>query len=106
MFQIRESYSTVDCGTKGITVKTPDLMKHALAALSTALALTALAVQSQTIKVVMHSDLKVFDPTVSTAYIVRNHGYMVFDQLVARDEKGVVKPQMSDTKIASIPNIS
>ena len=77
-------------------MKTPDLMKHALAALGTALALTALAVQSQTIKVVMHSDLKVFDPTVSTAYIVRNHGYMVFDQLVARDEKGVVKPQMAD----------
>ena len=77
-------------------MKTPDLMKHALAALGTALALTALAVQSQTIKVVMHSDLKVFDPTVSTAYIVRNHGYMVFDQLVSRDEKGVVKPQMAD----------
>src|SRR5262249_10086808 len=29
-----------------------------------------------TLKVVMHSDLKIVDPIWTTAYIVRNHGYM------------------------------
>jgi peptide/nickel transport system substrate-binding protein len=51
---------------------------------------------AQTVRAVMHSDLKVVDPTVSTAYIVRNHGDMVWDQLVARDERGQVRPQMAE----------
>ena len=41
---------------------------------------------AQTFKVVMHSDLKVLDPIWSGAYIVRNHGYMVYDT----DRKSVV----------------
>jgi peptide/nickel transport system substrate-binding protein len=61
-----------------------------------ALLWAATAAQSQTLKVVMHSDLKVMDPLVSTAYISRNHGFLIFDQLVARDAKGVVRPQMAD----------
>ena len=42
----------------------------------------------------MHSDLKILDPIWTTAYIVRNHGYMVWDTLFAMDEKLEVKPQM------------
>ena len=42
----------------------------------------------------MHSDLKILDPIWTTAYIVRNHGYMIYDTLFATDEKGEVKPQM------------
>src|SRR5437660_6583629 len=49
---------------------------------------------AQTFKVVMHSDLKILDPIWTTAYIVRNHGYMIYDTLLAQDEKGEVKPQM------------
>jgi peptide/nickel transport system substrate-binding protein len=56
----------------------------------------ASAAGAQTVRAVMHSDVKVLDPTVSTAYIVRNHGFMVWDQLVARDEQGAVRPQMAD----------
>jgi hypothetical protein len=33
------------------------------------------------------SDLRVLDPTWTTAYITRNHGYMVFDTLFALDSK-------------------
>ena len=44
----------------------------------------------------MHSDLKILDPIWTTAYIVRNHGYMVYDTLFATDEKGEIKPQMVD----------
>lgn len=51
---------------------------------------------AQTVRAVLHSDLKVMDPLVSTAYIVRTHGLMVWDQLVARDAEGRVQPQMAD----------
>jgi peptide/nickel transport system substrate-binding protein len=49
-----------------------------------------------TLRVVMHSDLKILDPIWTTAYIVRNHGYMIYDTLFAMDEKFEVKPQMVD----------
>jgi peptide/nickel transport system substrate-binding protein len=47
-----------------------------------------------TLRAVMHSDLKILDPIWTTAYIVRNHGYMVYDTLFATDANGEVKPQM------------
>src|SRR5205085_2292870 len=46
------------------------------------------------IRAVMHSDLKIVDPIWTTAYITRNHGYMIYDTLFAMDEKGEIKPQM------------
>src|SRR5207248_9264506 len=49
-----------------------------------------------TLRVVMHSDLKLIDPIWTTAYIVRNHGYMIYDTLFAMDAKGEIKPQMVD----------
>src|SRR5438876_11652099 len=48
------------------------------------------------LKAVMHSDVKIVDPIWTTAYITRNHGYMVYDTLFAMDEKGEIKPQMVD----------
>ncbi len=54
----------------------------------------AAAAQAQTLRAVMHSDLKILDPIWTTAYIVRNHGYMIYDTLLAVDEKFAVKPQM------------
>ena len=52
--------------------------------------------QAQTLKVVMHSDLKILDPIWSGAYIVRQHGYLVYDTLFAIDEKFAPKPQMAE----------
>lgn len=46
------------------------------------------------LRVVPHADLKNVDPIWTTAYITRNHGYMVYDTLFAADEKGDVHPQM------------
>ena len=43
------------------------------------------AAAQSTLRVVMHADLKVFDPVWSGAYIVRNHGYMVYDTLFSID---------------------
>src|SRR5229473_1515736 len=66
-----------------------------LAALA-ALALVGPATAETTLRVVMHSDLKIVDPIWTTAYIVRNHGYMIYDTLFAMDAKGEIRPQMVD----------
>ncbi|MDB5731385.1 MAG: extracellular solute-binding protein family 5 [Variovorax sp.] len=55
--------------------------------------LPALA-QTKTLKVVAHADLKILDPTFTTAYISRNFGYMVYDTLFAQDSSGKPRPQM------------
>jgi peptide/nickel transport system substrate-binding protein len=63
-----------------------------------ALAVSISAARAEvTIRAVMHSDLKIVDPIWTTAYISRNHGYMIYDTLFAMDEEGVVRPQMVDT---------
>ena len=58
---------------------------------------TSVAQAQTTLRVVNHSDLKILDPIWTTAYIVRNHGYMIYDTLFALDENLEVKPQMVDT---------
>jgi peptide/nickel transport system substrate-binding protein len=62
-----------------------------------AMAASAAGASAQTLKVVMHSDLKIIDPIWTTAYIVRNHGYLIYDTLFSMDDKLDVKPQMVDT---------
>ena len=64
---------------------------------ATAAALMSASAQAQTLKAVMHSDVKILDPIWTTAYIVRNHGYMIYDTLFAVDDKLAVKPQMVET---------
>ena len=49
-----------------------------------------------TLRIVPHSDLKVLDPIWTTAYITRNHGYMIYDTLFAKDADLHVRPQMVD----------
>ena len=73
------------------------LVRAALcAALPLILALPAGALAQSTLRVVMHSDLKIVDPIWTTAYITRDHGYMVYDTLFATDANSQVKPQMID----------
>ncbi|MDO9299535.1 ABC transporter substrate-binding protein, partial [Bradyrhizobium sp.] len=68
-------------------------------ALSSAVTPQAFAA-GKTITAVMHSDLRVIDPGLTTAYITRDHGYMVYDTLVATDSSFKVQPQMADWKIS------
>ncbi|HYI28133.1 MAG TPA: ABC transporter substrate-binding protein [Bradyrhizobium sp.] len=68
-------------------------------ALSAALAPQAMAA-GKTITAVMHSDLRVIDPGLTTAYITRDHGYMVYDTLVATDSNFKIQPQMAEWKIS------
>jgi peptide/nickel transport system substrate-binding protein len=53
--------------------------------------------QDRTLRVVMHSDLKLLDPIWSGSYIVRNHGYMIYDTLFAVDEHFQIRPQMAQS---------
>jgi peptide/nickel transport system substrate-binding protein len=68
-------------------------------ALSTAIATPALAA-GKTLLVKMHSDLRVIDPGFTTAYITRDHGYVVYDTLLATDSSFKVQPQMADWKVS------
>jgi hypothetical protein len=42
---------------------------------------------AKTLRVSLHSDLKIVDPVWTTALITVNHGYMIYDTLFALDEK-------------------
>jgi peptide/nickel transport system substrate-binding protein len=64
---------------------------------ATAIAVAAPAfAQQKVLKFVPEADLRSLDPIWTTAYITRNHGYMIYDVLLAVDEKFNVKPQMVD----------
>jgi peptide/nickel transport system substrate-binding protein len=71
------------------------MIKRTVAFLA-AMALAGAAHAQTTFRVVNHSDLKILDPIWTTAYIVRNHGYMIYDTLFALDGNLEVKPQMVD----------
>jgi peptide/nickel transport system substrate-binding protein len=64
------------------------------------LALAAMPASAKTITAVMHSDLRVIDPGFTTAYITRDHGYMVYDTLLAEDANFKIQPQMADWKVS------
>ena len=53
--------------------------------------------QGKVLRVVTHSNLSILDPIWTTAYMSRNHGYMIYDTLFGTDAKARVKPQMVDT---------
>ena len=53
--------------------------------------------QDKVLRVVPHSNLAILDPIWTTAYMSRNHGYMIYDTLFGTDETGKVKPQMVDS---------
>jgi peptide/nickel transport system substrate-binding protein len=59
-----------------------------------AMALPGIASAQTTLRVVMNSDLKILDPIWTTAFIVRNHGYMIYDTLFALDGNLRPQPQM------------
>lgn len=73
----------------------------ALSALAFSAGLTASpSLEARTIIAVMHSDLRIIDPGFTTAYITRDHGYMVYDTLLATDSTFRIQPQMADWKVS------
>jgi peptide/nickel transport system substrate-binding protein len=70
------------------------------AAMVAAASLGAPSVHAQkpgrTLRFVAEADLKILDPVWTTAYITRNHGYLVYDTLFGTDENHRIRPQMVD----------
>jgi peptide/nickel transport system substrate-binding protein len=65
-------------------------------ALAASLALAPAASAETTLKVSLHSDLKIVDPVWTTALISTHHGMMIYDTLFALDRNLKVQPQMVD----------
>src|SRR5947207_1382213 len=86
----------------------PDISRWKRFAIASTLSIFALAAAAtsqafaagKTITAVMHSDLRTIDPGFTTAYITRDHGYMVYDTLLATDSNFKVQPQMADWKVS------
>ncbi len=74
-----------------------------------ALALGAPHVHAQkrggTMRFIPHADLKILDPIWTTAYITRNHGYMIYDTLFALDANLQIRPQMVEKYSVSKDNM-
>ena len=66
------------------------VVRGAAGAAGSAIVLGAPAIHAQkdhqTLRFVAQADLRVFDPIWQTAYITRNHGYLVYDTLFGTDE--------------------
>lgn len=68
-----------------------------LVAASATLAAPALALAqgAKVLKFIPQSDVAVLDPIWTTAYVTRNHGYMIFDTLFGTDGTFKPSPQMA-----------
>ena len=59
----------------------------------------ALAQKKTVIRSVPIGNLRILDPIWTTAYITRNHAYMIWDTLFALDADNKPQPQMVDTLV-------
>ena len=81
---------------QGVEMKRSILFSAALLlAVAAPLAAVPAASQAQTTaRFVMHAPLRVLDPVLTSAYVTRNHGYLVYDTLFSMDATGHPQPQM------------
>jgi peptide/nickel transport system substrate-binding protein len=84
----------------------PHISRWKLCTIASAIALSAALVSptptwaaGKIITAVMHADLR--DPGMTTtAYIIRDFGYMIYDTLLAEDANFKIQPQMAEYKIS------
>ncbi|MGP4688690.1 ABC transporter substrate-binding protein [Agrobacterium pusense] len=72
----------------------------AIIALSACVAGFGTDASATTMMAVPHSGLRILDPIITTAHIVRNHGYMIYDTLLALDADFKPQPQMADYTVS------
>lgn len=78
-----------------MTIRRRQLAGISLAGLSSlAMPRLANAAEAKTLRFVPQADLASLDPIQSTAYVTRNHAYLVYDTLYGTDENFAVQPQM------------
>lgn len=77
--------------------------RHLMATAAT-LAVVAFApmaqAQDKTVTALMHAGVRILDPMLTTAHITRDHGYMIYDTLVAIDAEGNPAPQMAEWAVS------
>ena len=83
--------------TGGMTMKRRHFLA-ATAAAASGLAAPALAqpTAARVLRFVPHANLTVMDPIWTTAYVTRNHGFMVWDTLYGLDKQYRPQPQMAE----------
>src|SRR4051812_13509027 len=81
------------------------LRRHFLAGAGSAAGLAAIGATAlgqgtartpRVLKFIPQADLAVLDPIITTAYVTRHHGYMVWDTLYGFDGDYKAQPQMVD----------
>ena len=76
------------------------IMASALSALAfSGMATPQAFAAGKTITAVMHADLRT-PGMMTTAYIIRDFGYMIFDTLLAQDANFKIQPQMAEWKVS------
>ena len=65
--------------------------------LAATLALLPALLSAQDLKIAMESRLSNLDPIVSGSHQTRDHGYLIYDTLLALDENQQIQPQMVDS---------
>src|SRR5687767_11933190 len=84
-----------------MTLSRRTVLKGSAAALATGFTLNGRApaiaqAANRTLKFIPHANLSSIDPIGTTGYVVRNHGYMVYDTLYSFDSQFKPKPQMAE----------
>mgnify|MGYP003466354351 CR=1 FL=1 len=76
----------------GLTRRTFVAGSGATAAIAVAAPFVHAQKRGGTMRFVAQADLKILDPVWTTAYIVRNHGYLIYDTLFSVDAKFEPQP--------------
>lgn len=71
-----------------------------LMVLVAAVSLLPLQLSAQTLRVAMESRLSSLDPIVSASHQTRDHGYLIYDTLLALDADQKVQPQMANWSVS------
>jgi peptide/nickel transport system substrate-binding protein len=66
----------------------------------------AAAQEKNVLRAVLHAPVRDTDPIITTAYIIRNHGYMIYDTLFAMDAEQKIQPQMVERYEASADKLT
>ncbi|HWA38129.1 MAG TPA: ABC transporter substrate-binding protein, partial [Burkholderiales bacterium] len=80
------------------------MIRNVLVAVALGLMVSAANGQEKVLRVVPHSNLAILDPIWTTAYMSRNHGYMVYDTLFGTDANSKIQPQMVEKWTVSPDN--
>jgi peptide/nickel transport system substrate-binding protein len=80
--------------TRGLTRREFGITAGAATIAASSFKARAKSADDKTLRFIAQADLVVLDPIWTTAYITRNHGYMVFDTLFALDSEFKPHPQI------------